>query len=103
MVNGLKLLSFKEACMVRNLLADDPQLDHALAEATHHATPKVIRKFFAIIYVHCQPSNPRHIWDRHLAAITEDYVHDLQIPIEIAAQVAFLTIETILQDSGIYG
>ena len=70
------------------MLTNDQERDRALGEARYHATPKVIRKLFAIIRVRCQPSKPRHVLDRHLASITEDNMHDLQIPIEIAAQVA---------------
>ena len=68
-------------------MADDQEWDRPLGQA-RYATPKIIRKLFAIICVHCQPSKICHLWDTHLAAITEDYMHDLQIPIEISAQVA---------------
>ena len=71
-----------------NLLADDQEWDRPLGQARCHATPKIIRKLFAIVFVHCQPQKPRHVWNRYLHAITEDNMHDLQIPIEIAAQMA---------------
>ena len=102
-VDGVTLSSFKEACIVRHLLADDREWDSALAEATHHAMPKSIRKLFAIICVHCQPADPRKLWDTHLPAMTEDYMHDLQIPIDVAAQLALQEIDTILQDNGMCG
>ena len=70
------------------MLADDQEWDRVLGKARYHATPKVIHELFAIICVHCQPSKPHHVWNRHLAVITEDNMHDLQTPIEIAAQVA---------------
>ena len=67
-------------------------------EAQYHATPKVVRELFAIICVHCQPSKPRHLWDKHLAAIIEDNLQkdDLQISTEIAAQIAVQEILAIL-------
>ena len=102
-VDGVTYTSFKEACIVRKLLADDREWNCALTEATYKAMPASIRKLFAIICVHCQPADPRKLWDTHRAATTEDFMNSLPITIDVAAQIALQEIETILQDNGMCG
>ncbi|XP_022725071.1 uncharacterized protein LOC111281663 [Durio zibethinus] len=56
-IAGICYLSFKEATEKRGLLESDESITECLIEATTYQMPKALRKLFAIILYHCEPTN----------------------------------------------
>lgn len=68
--------TFRDACLARGLLEDDEIHVHALQESTVSCTAKVIRQLFAIILIHCCPSNPYALWTQFADVMMEDIRHE---------------------------
>ena len=97
---GVRQPSFKEACVLRNLLVDDTEWDKTLAEASSIKMPSQVRTLFAMICAQCEPMNPHALWLSHKDAMTEDYMHFHHLSAPAAEQVALSDIETLLQEFG---
>ena len=102
-VDGITLATFKEACIIRNLLADDTEWERVMAEATAFQMPSQLRALFATICVHCEPTNPVQLWETHKGAMAEDYLHFHEITVAAAELRALQEIETVLLQNGLSG
>jgi hypothetical protein len=67
--------TFKAACLARGLLQDDAEWDQCLSEATGVQLPRSLRQLFASLLIFNNVTNPGRLWDRHKAALMEDFLH----------------------------
>jgi hypothetical protein len=100
-VNGNILPTFKEACILRNLLTDDVEWDHAMEEASAFQMPSQLRSLFATILIHCQPTDPLQLWESHKEAMIEDFLHSDDILSPAAELRALQHIEALLIQNGL--
>ena len=75
-VDGVTVQSFKEACLLRNLLEDDAEWDRAMTEAATFQMPWQLRLLFATICSHNNPSNPLQLWNDHKDSMMEDFTRE---------------------------
>jgi hypothetical protein len=66
--------TFKAACLARGLLQDDAEWDQCLSEAAGVQLPRSLRQLFASLLIF-NVTNPGRLWDRHKAALMEDFLH----------------------------
>ncbi len=70
-VDGVVCSSFREACVLRGLLADDDEWRRAIREA--FATKFVpLTHVLATILVYCQPADPLSLWNEHKSLYLQD-------------------------------
>lgn len=74
-VNGQICATYREACQKLNLLESDSHWETTLADASLTNHPWQIRSLFAIILVTCYPSNPKELWHKFKAYMSEDILH----------------------------
>jgi len=74
--DGVVYPTYREACLMRGLLEDDQHWDACLIEAASHFMPNQLRDLFACILAHCNPSDPRRLWDKHKHSLAEDFLHE---------------------------
>lgn len=72
--------TYREACIVRGLLADDSDWDQTLREAAVFQKGRQLRSLFFYIIFHCQPSNPTALWQNHKENLSDDCQHRLRQP-----------------------
>ncbi|XP_073152577.1 uncharacterized protein [Henckelia pumila] len=65
--------TFKESSQVRGLLECDESNFQCLNEAVDFHMPYALRRLFATILVHCQPSDVRRLWDAFCHHLFEDF------------------------------
>ena len=97
-VEGKIYVTFKEACNALDLLSDDSEWHSTLVEAAIYQMPKQLRRLFAIILTHCNPTDPLKLWDDHKANLMEDFMRSLTH--EHSQHNALRDIHHILQASG---
>ena len=97
-VEGKIYVTFKEACNAFGLLSDDSEWHNTLVEAAIFQMPKQLRRLFAIILTHCNPTDPLKLWDDHKANLMEDFMRSLTH--EQSQHNALCDIHHILQASG---
>ncbi|XP_073362434.1 uncharacterized protein [Aegilops tauschii subsp. strangulata] len=98
-VDGVLCGSFREAAERLGLIEADNTLDNCLTKAEQWAMPCSLRRLFATILVHCEPSDVRGLWDRHLDPMSDDYRRSRTSPIEVE-QMVLLDIRGMLQSMG---
>ena len=76
-VNGTQYNTFKEACFALGMLEDDQEWDICLHEAGVMQPGSALRKLFATILFHCNPTSPAVLWDKHKNKICDDLRHKL--------------------------
>jgi hypothetical protein len=64
--------TFKDACIVMSLLANDNEWDQALEEAGVWASGRHLRDMFASMLMFCEVTNPRQLWDAHWESLSDD-------------------------------
>jgi hypothetical protein len=69
--------TFHAACLASGLLTDDRQWDAALREASTLQMPRQCRQLFVTILTHCEPADPRALWDAHCESLSEDFTRDM--------------------------
>ena len=72
-VDGVLLLSFREAAERRGLIEEDNTLDECLTESTLFQMPSSLWRLFATILVFCEPHDVMGLWKKHYDAMSEDY------------------------------
>uniref|UniRef100_A0A8I6WF72 ATP-dependent DNA helicase n=1 Tax=Hordeum vulgare subsp. vulgare TaxID=112509 RepID=A0A8I6WF72_HORVV len=72
-VNGNPCSSFREACEHLGLIEHDRTLDDCMTEAATFQMPSALRRLFATIFVFCEVTEIRQLWDKHLASMSQDY------------------------------
>lgn len=69
---GVTYSSFRSAALARGLLQNENHLELAMEEANQVMHPRELRKLFGMLLAHCQPANPRHLWDFSFNSMVED-------------------------------
>lgn len=77
--DGVQCATFREAALMRGLLEDDQHWDACLTEASSSLMPNQLRDLFACILAHCNPSDPRRLWDKYKHSLAEDFLHEAQV------------------------
>jgi hypothetical protein len=96
---GQTVTTYKEACMIRDLLTDDTEWDRCLSEAGAFHMPSQLRSLFATICLYCEPSDPLSLWLAHKNALCEDFVHVHGLNNQEAENKCLGEIQNILQQS----
>lgn len=78
-VNGIKYLTFKDACQNFGLLDDDHEWHEVLEECSRSGFPSQIRELFVHIIVNCQVSDLRNLWNKHWKHMIDDFLIDRRI------------------------
>lgn len=73
-VDGHICTSFRDACHKQGLLEDDNHLNLAMQEAALCQSAKLLRNFFAILLINCNPSNPAALWICFRDHLAEDFL-----------------------------
>ena len=76
-VNNITYNTFKEACYALGLLEDDYEWIQCLGEAGQMQTGYVLRRLFATIIFHCNPTSPGALWNQFRHNICDDLLHKL--------------------------
>jgi hypothetical protein len=97
-VDGVLVPTFNAACKLHNLLTDDTQWEHTLAEAVTFQMPHQLRLLFAVICSHCDPLNPQQLWHQFKDSMIEDYARSHNN--HTAENMAQLHINNVLAQSG---
>ena len=97
-VNGVVCGSFQEACIAKGLLDDDQEWDRAIEEAISLLMPRQCRQLFVTILTHCQPADPKALWDSHKEGLAEDFART--VPLDQAIETALADINARLIESG---
>ncbi|PAA58354.1 hypothetical protein BOX15_Mlig032255g8, partial [Macrostomum lignano] len=74
-VDGVLLPTFKAACQARGLLEDDRHWQLCLSEAAQTRMPAALRRLFAAILAHGDPSDPVKLWEEFSREMAGDLLH----------------------------
>ncbi|XP_043464096.1 uncharacterized protein LOC122499686 [Leptopilina heterotoma] len=72
-VDGITYDTFTAACLALGLIEDDEEWKKAMNEAILWMMPSSLRKLFVRILIHCQPTNPKNLWEEFKNAMSEDF------------------------------
>ena len=79
MVGGILYQTFQAAAEAHGLLSSDRELERCLDEAVGMVTNiRLLRGLFAMILLHCQPTNPGALWRYRELYFRQDYVYHQQ-------------------------
>ena len=70
-VNGVKYMTFSEACLALGLIDDDEEWSRAMQEAVTWMMPGLL---FVHILIHCQPVHPDELLKNFKDALSEDFL-----------------------------
>ncbi|XP_020258959.1 ATP-dependent DNA helicase PIF1-like [Asparagus officinalis] len=73
MVNDIHCKSFKQSAQKLGLLEFDDSIRECLDEAIVFQMPTALRRLFATILVHYEPTDVNHLWDKYLESLAEDF------------------------------
>ena len=71
-INEVTASTYRQACLLLGLIADDNHLHHALSGANQSSSPEQLRNLFAVILTACEPADPSILWERHKDNMSED-------------------------------
>jgi hypothetical protein len=71
-VDGRKHDTFKDACIVMGLLANDNEWHQALEEVGVWASRRQLRDMFTSMLMFCEVTNPIQLWDAHWESLSDD-------------------------------
>ncbi|GBN69615.1 hypothetical protein AVEN_25777-1 [Araneus ventricosus] len=74
-VNGLRCITFQQACQEYGLLRGDQQWHDALNEAAQFQSPRQLRMLFAMICGFGEVEDVPDLWVQHKISLCEDFVH----------------------------
>ncbi|PAA48122.1 hypothetical protein BOX15_Mlig001947g5 [Macrostomum lignano] len=74
-VDGVLLPTFKAACQARGLLEDDKHWQLCMREAVETRLPAALRRLFAAILTHGNPSDPPKLWCEFSSDMAGDLLH----------------------------
>ncbi|XP_071643019.1 uncharacterized protein [Temnothorax longispinosus] len=66
--------TFTAACLALGLIEDDEEWYRAMNEAKIWMMPRRLRNLFVRILIHCQPIDPKKLWDEFKKDMSEDYI-----------------------------
>lgn len=75
--NNIRHPTFRAAAIARGLFSNDSEWDKCLSEASQYCMPKQIRNVFSIILTHGNPINPKQLFQKYQASMSEDIIHIL--------------------------
>ncbi|XP_074314083.1 uncharacterized protein LOC141649288 [Silene latifolia] len=99
-INGVTLGSFRESAYMHGLLETDNSIEQCLAEAVQYQMPAALRRLFATLLIYCQPNNPRFLWDKFYASLSEDYAYAFPAQRHKVLQMTLTNICCILESMG---
>lgn len=109
-VDGELCTTYRDACLARNLLADDNEWKSCMDENKDDLMPGQLRHLLFQIFVECKPSNPFELFKQYSAELSEDYMNRLCKPDDKeqareknrqdAVHQALFDIETLLVSAG---
>ena len=68
--------TFKAACILEGLVANDSEWREALQEGVELKCGKSLRSTFVEILMNCEPENPRNLWEEFKEELAADIAHD---------------------------
>jgi hypothetical protein len=68
--------TFMDAAKLLGLYHDDIEWERSLTAARHDHLPYALRTLFASILIHCNPLNPKVLWDNHKKYLWDDRRYD---------------------------
>jgi hypothetical protein len=71
-MDGTEHDTFKDACIVMGLLANDNEWHQALEEAGLWALGRQLRDMFASMLMFCEVTNSKQLWDAHWESLSDD-------------------------------
>ncbi|GBM72301.1 ATP-dependent DNA helicase pif1 [Araneus ventricosus] len=74
-INGLRCITFQQACQEYGLLRGDQQWHDALNEAAQFQSPRQLRMLFAMICGFGEVEDVPDLWVQHQVSLCEDFVH----------------------------
>ncbi|AQK91538.1 PIF1-like helicase [Zea mays] len=77
-VDGVTQPTFREAVERRGLLESNNTLDECLTKRALFHMPLALRRLFATILVHFEPSDVAVLWQKHKDSMSKDYQHRSQ-------------------------
>ena len=93
-MNNILTSSFCEVVVLHGLLKWDNYLSLCLKEDSLYQLPYILRRLFAVLVVHCDPSNPRALWERFENVMSENYcksnTNSFEIKIKVLQQLSYL-------------
>jgi hypothetical protein len=78
-VNGITYDFYKETLCALGLADDDNEWRLALDDAVYISTPSQMRELFVLIMIHCNPTNPKLLWETYKNNMSEDLLHKMRI------------------------
>ncbi|KAK9274843.1 hypothetical protein L1049_022097 [Liquidambar formosana] len=72
-VDGNKYFTFKESALKKRLLESDENISECLSETANFQMPQALRRLFAMLFVYCEPSNLRKLWEDYFEPMSEDF------------------------------
>ncbi|CAG8714005.1 13024_t:CDS:2, partial [Acaulospora morrowiae] len=76
-VNNIAHPTFKDACLALGLLEDDEEWIQYLEEAAVMCSGFQLRLLFAVILIHCTPTQPQDLWLRFRVNLCDDLLYRL--------------------------
>ncbi|WKX98137.1 hypothetical protein Q1695_013657 [Nippostrongylus brasiliensis] len=95
-VDGVTHGSFGDAARALHLLHDDIHYTACLEEAAQFGMPSELRSIFTYMLAFCEIADPQAMFDRFIAAMSEDYVYQGQSSVEAAASAYFDLLDGLL-------
>ncbi|GBN52918.1 hypothetical protein AVEN_68115-1 [Araneus ventricosus] len=74
-VNGLRCITFQQACQEYGLLRGDQQWHDALNDVAQFQSPRQLRMLFAMICGFGEVEDVPDLWVQHQVSLCEDFVH----------------------------
>ena len=70
--------TFHDACVARGLIHGDEHWKQTLTDAVAICTQYSLRYLFCIIIAHCQPADPKALWDKFKDELSQDHLTRLR-------------------------
>ncbi|WKY15075.1 hypothetical protein Q1695_000524 [Nippostrongylus brasiliensis] len=84
-VDDVTYNTFGEAARALHLLHDDAHYSACLEEAAQFGMPRELRSIFSYMLAFCEIVNPQVMFDRFVAAMSEDHIYQGLSPPQAAA------------------
>lgn len=75
-VNGEATSSYREAAFKLGLLQSDTYIEDTLSDAAAFRMPCSLKTLFAVLLAYCCPSNPRLLWEKYEADLSQDFLRN---------------------------
>ena len=98
-IDGVLEPTFKDACLRAHLLESDDEWDKSLQEASQFQMPSQLRSLFATICLQCNPSDPLYLWQKYREALSEDFLRNHAVQLDVAEQFALRHLRSIIENN----